>query len=162
MAKKLDKTPTTLDFVNDVVFDATEVTYVDDTADVEELDLDTMPSGFLEHSSNLAAFIPEDELHSLAEYCDHKYQEDLESVSEHFENIKRGVKNIGVKIEELDEPFPGACSVQHPLVLESSLKMQAKIMGEIFNGRPLVDVRLGSGAEQDVVLKAKRAANYMN
>jgi len=142
-------------------FSENDVTFED--PETPELDEDNvLPLEYAEHDANLAFFLPEDTLMELSQFCQDRFLDDDSSLEDYKQIVEDGFRNLGLKIEELNSPFPGACSVQHPLVLESSQKMQAKIMGELFNGRPLVDARIGSGAPEDLVLKAQRATNYMN
>lgn len=150
------------DFLFDQTVDIEDVSPETDFYPSDAETFDDLPTEYLEHDSNLAAYLPEDELTQLTLYCEQRYKDDSEAMSDYFTVVKDGIEQLGVKIEDFNEPFPGACSVQHPLVLESSLKMQAKIKGEIFNGRPLVDVRLGTEAPDEVRAKANRAKNYVN
>lgn len=143
------------DAIDNIVFDNP----FDEEAEPSDFDI---PTEALDHAANLAAFIPDQELVGLSQYCSARYTDDYSSMEDYREDIASGLQRLGIKIEELNDPFPGACSVQHPLVLESAIKMQAKIMNEVFNGRPLVDVRLSTGAEPEMRDIGVRGRDYMN
>lgn len=150
-----DELVTDFDYEADLSFD-------DEERAEGEADEETLPTEAAQHDANLAFHLPAEVLQELSQFVQDRFLDDNTSLEDYRTMVEDGIRNLGLKIEVLNDPFPGACSVQHPLVLESSQKMQAKIMGEIFNGKPLVDARIDTGAPQDIIDKAKRATNYMN
>ena len=46
--------------------------------------------------------------------------------------FERGFDLLGLKIEEASEPFEGACTAVHPLLIESAVKFQSKASQELF------------------------------
>ena len=44
----------------------------------------------------------------------------------------KGLKLLGLKYEERSEPWPGACGVFHPLLMESAVKFQSETIMETF------------------------------
>lgn len=115
-----------------------------------------------EHNVNLVEFLDEETLQKIKTHCETRFQEDKTSSQEFFDGIKLGFKKLGLTIEELNDPFPGASPVTHPLILESALKTQAKIMGEIFSGKGLVDTYLITETNEETIARSNRVRNYMD
>jgi hypothetical protein len=114
------------------------------------------------HNENLASIISNEDLTALTGYCEGRYEDDKASMSEYHQILADGIKNLGLKIEEFNEPFEGAASFSHPLVVETAIKMQAKILAEVDNGKPIADVRLDPDAEPDVRAQALKVKDYTN
>lgn len=115
----------------------------------------------LDHSANLADFLDAEALAHIEAICQQRYNDDRMSMDEQFQIINRGLEHLGLTLEELDDPFPGASPVTHPLILEAALKTQAKIMGEVFSGKGIVDTYQMSD-EPDAVDQANRVKNFMD
>lgn len=131
--------------------------------DVDEVETDpSIPADAVQHDVNLATFLDKEALQKVSSFCQQRYTEDKMSNTEFFDIIKKGLARLGMAIEELNEPFPGASPVTHPIMLESALKTQAKIMGEIFNGRGLVDTYIGARSDTEVMQRATRIKKYMD
>jgi len=78
-------------------------------------------------------------------------------------NVK-GLDQIGVKMEETSEPFDGACTVTHPLLLESAVKFQAKAIVELFPpGGPTKTQIMGKVdmAKENIANIVKDYMNYL-
>lgn len=120
------------------------------------------PTGFEEFNANLVEFLPEEELNKLTAYVVDRYDSDVTSTADFMANIANGVKLLGLKIEELDEPFAGACPITHPLILESAVKIQSKITGEVFSGRNIADVYIDASSDPSKLEKANRVKNYLD
>lgn len=130
-----------------------------DPNEVEEVEADIDSN---EHNANLAVFLEEETIEKIKKFCHERYHEDKTSNSDFFEGINLGLEKLGLTIEELDNPFPGASPITHPLILESALKTQAKIMGEIFSGKGLVDTYLITETNEETVQASNRVRNYMD
>jgi hypothetical protein len=46
--------------------------------------------------------------------------------------FERGFELLGLKLEDTTEPFEGAATAVHPLLIESAVKFQAKASTELF------------------------------
>ena len=46
--------------------------------------------------------------------------------------FERGFDLLGLKLEDTTEPFEGACTAVHPLLIESAVKFQSKASQELF------------------------------
>ena len=49
-----------------------------------------------------------------------------------FRSYVKGLQLLGLKYEERTEPWPGACGVYHPLLMEAAVKFQAEMIMETF------------------------------
>ena len=47
--------------------------------------------------------------------------------------FERGFDLLGLKIEDASEPFEGACTAVHPMLIESAVKFQSKAIQEIIS-----------------------------
>lgn len=115
-----------------------------------------------EHNANLAEFLEDETINKIQSFCHERYHEDKTSNDEFFDGINLGFTKLGLTIEELDDPFPGASPITHPLILESALKTQAKLMGEIFSGKGLVDTYLITESNEEAIQASNRVRNYMD
>lgn len=130
-----------------------------DPEDEEELVADADSN---EHNANLVEFLEDETIQKIQSFCHDRYHEDLRSNSDFFDGINLGLSKLGLTIEELNEPFPGASPITHPLILESALKTQAKLMGEIFSGKGIVDTYLVTEENEGAIATSNRVRNYMD
>lgn len=82
--------------------------------------------------ANLAEQLDEGTLTQLATDLLADYESDVQSRKEWIDTYVDGLELLGLKIEERTEPWPGACSVFHPLLSEAVVKFQAETMMETF------------------------------
>ena len=82
--------------------------------------------------ANLADFMGENELQSLAGELLGEYESDLSSRKDWLDTYVKGLKILGIRYEERTEPWPGACGVFHPLLMESAVKFQSETIMETF------------------------------
>ena len=83
-------------------------------------------------NANLAEFIGEDVLQSLAEELISDYDEDVSSRKDWMQTYVDGLELLGMKIEERTEPWEGACGVFHPMLSEALVKFQSETMMATF------------------------------
>jgi len=81
---------------------------------------------------NLAEVISERELATLAGDLLGDYESDVSSRKDWLDTYVKGLKLLGLKYEERTEPWPGACGVFHPLLMESAVKFQSETIMETF------------------------------
>ena len=81
---------------------------------------------------NLAEEIPEQKLQSLAGDLLGDYDSDLTSRKDWLNAYVKGLQVLGLKYEERSEPWPGACGVFHPLLMESAVKFQSETIMKTF------------------------------
>ena len=90
------------------------------------------------------------------------YTADKESRSEWEAMFEKGFDLLGLKIEETAEPFEGACTAVHPMLIESAVKFQSKAIQELFppNGPVKTQIIGKSTAEREQ--QANRVKDFMN
>ena len=81
---------------------------------------------------NLADRLDDSELGEIAENVYTNYDADKNSRQEWESMFERGFDLLGLKIQETSDPFEGACTAVHPLLVESAVKFQSKASQELF------------------------------
>jgi len=111
---------------------------------------------------NLAEDIEDFDLVRIAEGVYDRYDADLNSRSEWESMFERGFDLLGLKLEDTSEPFEGACTAVHPLLVESAVKFQSKAISELFPpAGPVKSQVLGtSNFQKDQ--QAQRVQEFMN
>ena len=82
--------------------------------------------------ANLAEYIDEGELSSIAGDLIGDFDNDIASRKDWIQTYVDGLELLGLKIEERTEPWEGACGVYHPLLSEAVVKFQAETMMSTF------------------------------
>lgn len=85
-----------------------------------------------EFSANLAEQMLEGDLAEISGTLLGEYEADIASRKDWIDTYVEGIELLGMKVEDRTEPWPGACSVYHPLMAESLVKFQAETMQETF------------------------------
>jgi hypothetical protein len=85
-----------------------------------------------EFNANLAEEMDEGELAQLSGDLLGDYTSDVDSRKDWLNTYVDGIELLGMKIEDRTEPWPGACSVYHPILSEALVKFQAETMMETF------------------------------
>ena len=112
--------------------------------------------------TNLAEDLDESTLGEIAEDTYNNYDADKNSRQEWESMFERGFDLLGLKIQESSEPFEGACTAVHPLLIESAVKFQSKASQELFpSAGPIKTQILGKSTPQRET-QANRVKNFMN
>lgn len=85
-----------------------------------------------EFNANLAEEMDEGDLAQLSGDLLGDYTSDVDSRKDWLNTYVDGIELLGMKIEDRTEPWPGACSVYHPILSEALVKFQAETMMETF------------------------------
>lgn len=142
-----------------------ELEVVIDDGEEEVLEVEVMEEGF---DSNLAEIIADDPelgeeaLQTLADELIQLYEADEDSRSDWDHIASQAVDTLGFTIEELDEPFPGACGASHPLLAQAVVKFQAKAFRELFPTGGPARTRIMGIQTTDREQQAKRVREFMN
>ncbi len=112
--------------------------------------------------ANLAEYMSENELGSLAGELIGNYEQDLSSRKDWLDTYIKGLKILGIRYEERTEPWPGACGVFHPLLMESAVKFQSETIMETFPAMGPVKTKIIGKETQDKRDSAIRVADDMN
>lgn len=113
-------------------------------------------------NANLAEFMDERDLESLASELISDYDEDVASRKDWLTTYVDGLELLGMKIEERSEPWEGACGVYHPLLSEALVKFQAEAMMSMFPAAGPVKTQIIGKETQDKKDAANRVQDDMN
>ena len=111
---------------------------------------------------NLAEQMDDEDLQDIATTVIEKYDADKSSRSEWESMFERGFDLLGLKLEDTTEPFEGAATAVHPLLIESAVKFQSKASGELFPSKGPVKVQILGDITESRQKQANRVQNFMN
>ena len=112
--------------------------------------------------ANLAEFMSENDLQSLASELLGQYDQDVSSRKDWLDTYIKGLKILGIRYEERTEPWPGACGVFHPLLMESAVKFQSETIMETFPAAGPVKTKIIGRETPEKKDAAVRVADDMN
>ena len=111
---------------------------------------------------DLSETLDEEVLGDIANDVIDNYEADKNSRADWESMFERGFDLLGLKLEQGSEPFDGACTAVHPLLIESAVKFQSKASGELFPvGGPVKTQILGKSTPEKE-MQANRVQNFMN
>ena len=115
-----------------------------------------------DHDANLADYIDEGELEDIASELVSQFNGDRESRKDWARSYVKGLDLLGLKIEERDQPWPGACGVFHPVLAEAVIRFQAQAITEVYPASGPVRTQIVGKADKDKERQAFRVENEMN
>ena len=115
-----------------------------------------------EFYSNLAENLDEETLTSIGQDIYDNFEADRSSRSEWESMFERGFDLLGLKLEETSEPFEGAATAVHPLLIESAVKFQSRASQELFPASGPVKAQVLGDATESRQRQATRVQNFMN
>lgn len=113
--------------------------------------------------ANLAEELDDQILAELSGDLIADYESDLAARKDWIDTYVDGLELLGLKIEDRTEPWPGACSVYHPLLAETLVKFQAETMMETFPaGGPVKTQIIGkqTAEKTEAAFRVKEDMNY--
>ena len=111
---------------------------------------------------DLCETLEETDLFDIALDVIENYQADKDSRGEWESMFERGFDLLGLKLEPGSEPFEGACTAVHPLLIESAVKFQSKASQELFPSAGPVKANILGKVTPEKELQANRVQNFMN
>ena len=114
-------------------------------------------------SANLAEYINEQALQTLASELTSDFDDDVSSRKDWMQTYVDGLELLGMKIEERTEPWEGACGVYHPLLSEALVKFQSETMMETFPAAGPVKIEIigrETSEKKDAAERVKEDMNY--
>lgn len=111
---------------------------------------------------------------NLADYCDEQcllelsnellglYMGDKNSRKDWEDVYRKGLDQLGLKIEERSSPWSGACGVTHPVMTEAVIRFQSQSITEIFPNAGPVKTKILGRVTEEKVKQGKRVQEYMN
>ena len=115
-----------------------------------------------DHYSNLVDTLDDDKLSEIGLQVIDGYETDKESRAEWEETFERGFDLLGLKLQETSDPFEGACTAVHPLLIESAVKFQSKASQELFPSGGPVKAAIMGNVTPDREMQAQRVKQFMN
>ena len=112
--------------------------------------------------SNLADFMDESAMQSLASTLVEDVGNDKDSRKDWEETYKDGLKLLGLKYEERTEPWNGACGVFHPMITEAVVRFQSETIMETFPAKGTVMTKIVGKQTPIKQEAARRVAEDMN
>ena len=111
---------------------------------------------------NLADNMDEEELQEISSNVIDNYSADKDSRAEWESMFERGFDLLGLKIEDASEPFEGACTAVHPMLIESAVKFQSKAIQELFPPNGPVKTKIIGKSTAERELQSNRVKDFMN
>jgi len=118
-----------------------------------------MNTGFYQ---NLVEILDDEKLEEIGNTVIDKFEADKDSRSEWESMFERGFDLLGLKLEDTTEPFEGAATAVHPLLIESAVKFQSKASQELFPAKGPVRAQVLGDATLEREQQANRVQNFMN
>tara|TARA_R100001443_G_scaffold29693_2_gene42932 strand:- start:2189 stop:4642 length:2454 start_codon:yes stop_codon:yes gene_type:complete len=119
-------------------------------------------TGGMNHDSNLAEFIDEQDLMGLSAELVSSYMSDKESRKDWEDSYMKGLDLLGLKFEDRSIPWDGACGVFHPMLSEAVIRFQAQTIQEIYPAAGPVKTRIVGKLTDEKTSQAQRVQNYLN
>ena len=114
------------------------------------------------HYSNLAEELPETEINLIGKQLVRAYEDDKSSRKNWEDQYSKGLRMLGVVVEDRQDPFPGASGVHHPLLAEAATQFQARAIAEMFPaGGPVKTQIIGKTTDKKLE-QAQRVQDFMN
>ena len=112
--------------------------------------------------ANLAEYLDDRELSSIASDLLEDFETDQSSRKEWVDTYIDGLKLLGLKYEDRTEPWPGACGVFYPLLSEAAVRFQAESIMETFPASGPVKTQIIGKLTKDKEDAAERVKDDMN
>lgn len=115
-----------------------------------------------QHDANIADSLDDDECSGLKSDLIELIDADISARSEWEETYKKGLDLLGVKTEERERPWPGACGVYHPLITEALVRYESQAIMELFPPAGPAKTRIVGAESTDRQKKASRKQEELN
>ena len=114
------------------------------------------------HYTNLAEELDEKEVAKVGKDLVRAYEDDKSSRKNWEDQYSKGLRMLGVIVEDRQDPFPGASGVHHPLLAEAATQFQARAIAEMFPaGGPVKTQIIGKTTDKKLE-QAQRVQDFMN
>lgn len=112
--------------------------------------------------ANLAEYLSDEERAHIVSDLEAALEADNESRHDWQQIQKCGLDLLGIRTEDRNEPWPGACGVTHPMILESAVRFQSKSSVRLFPSKGPAAVRVYGSQSDEVMEASRRVANDLN
>lgn len=129
-----------------------EITLTPEGGDLQEIPFD----------ANLAEYLDEGELASLASELIEAVDADIAARKDWADTYVKGLDVLGFKYEERTEPWDDACGVYSTLLAEAAIRFQAETMAETFPAQGPVKTKILGQTTKEKEASAERVKADMN
>jgi hypothetical protein len=127
-----------------------------------EIDFEKREPTAEDFDANLAEFMDDGELQGLGEELMSDFTADQDSRKDWVEAYVKGLKLLGLKIEQRSEPWSGACGVFHPMLTEAVVRFQSEAIVETFPAMGPVKTQIVGAIDKLKEEAAARVREDMN
>ena len=127
-----------------------------------EIDFEKREPTAEDFDANLAEFMDDGELQGLGEELLGDFTSDQDSRKDWVEAYVKGLKLLGLKVEERSEPWSGACGVFHPMLTEAVVRFQSEAIVETFPAMGPVKTQIVGAIDKLKEEAAARVREDMN
>jgi len=114
------------------------------------------------HEANLAEFMEDDDLLSVASELQENYDEYKNSRSDWEDGYMKGLDLLGFKYENRSEPFQGASGATHPVLAEAVTQFQALAYKELLPAGGPVRTQIVGKVDSAKEQQSQRVKDFMN
>lgn len=128
-----------------------------------EISLEREPETAEDFDANLAEYMDEGALQSLASELIAQVDADINSRKDWVEMYVKGLEVLGMKYEERAEPWMGACGVFSPLLNEAAIRFQSEMITETFPAQGPVKTQIigeETAENKESAVRVKDDMNY--
>ena len=115
-----------------------------------------------EPDANLAEVLDERDLMRIADELIGLYKDDRSSRDDWEDAYVSGLKLLGLKYEEREEPFRGSSGVTHPVIAEAVTQFQAQAYKELLPSSGPVRTQIIGATNPEVEAQSERVKEFMN
>jgi len=127
-----------------------------------EIELSPEPETAEDFDANLAEYMDEGELESLASDLIELVDADINSRKDWVEMYVKGLDVLGMKYEERTEPWTGACGVYSTVLTEAAIRFQSETIIETFPAQGPVKTEIIGAIDKLKEDAAERVRDDMN
>jgi hypothetical protein len=158
----LDAADIEIDDDGPAMLDGAEFTELDDGGVEIDFEPETDLPEEAPFEANLALYMDDMDLNTLGETLLSGVEEDRQSRGDWEATMSEGIKLMGLKIEDRQTPFKGACGVYDPLLAEAVVRWQAVAAGELLPASGPVKTQVIGVANEQLEAQASRVQQFMN
>lgn len=128
-----------------------------------EIELEKREPTAEDFDANLAEFLSDGELASLGDELVGEFTSDQDSRKDWVDAYVKGIKLLGLKVEERSEPWSGACGVFHPMLTEAVVRFQSEAIVETFPAMGPVKTQIVGAIDkmrEDAAARVREDMNY--
>ena len=136
----------------------------DSESGLTEITISEIPTteAFVDHNANISEYLENDVLADIASDLVESYESDRSSRSEWESTLVEGMDILGIRLEDVTEPFDGACGAHHPMLLEACLQFQARAVSELCPADGAVKTKIIGEETPEILAQSRRVRDHMN